>query len=189
MLEWARNTTWGICDSGCRDAFGVKVPAIHLERLAEFGGVEAFCLMIGDHADFCSASLGNNDHNREFGLIINCPAWIELASHEEFQWSFDRQIHIVVQHEMAHFRHQNGGPRSETHAHCRGIASALHRDQNPSSREEFVAVVQRGYQEISSNDEMRRLVLDNGQASWRLVRLWLYLFRKHGKRNEATALN
>ncbi len=116
ILEWARNTTWGVCDSGCSDAIGVNVPSIHLERLAEFGGVEAFSFMLGDRADFCSASLGNNDHNREFGLIVNCPTWIELASHEEFQWSFDRQMHMVIQHEMAHFRYQNGGERSEIHA-------------------------------------------------------------------------
>jgi hypothetical protein len=136
--------------------------------------------MLGDRADFCSASLGNNDHNREFGLIVNCPAWIELASHEEFQWSFDRQMHMVIQHEMAHFRYQNGGERSEIHAHCRGVASALWRDQAPTSQEEFVAIVQNDYQEISRNDEIRRLVL-NGQTSWRLVRRWLHLFKVYDR--------
>jgi hypothetical protein len=35
ILEWARNTTWGVCDSGCSDAIGVNVPSIHIERLAE----------------------------------------------------------------------------------------------------------------------------------------------------------
>jgi hypothetical protein len=157
----------------------VNVPPIHVERLAAFGGVEAFSLMLGDLAGFCRASLGNNDHNREFGLILNCPAWLELASHDELQSSFERQLKMTIQHEMAHFRHQNAGIRSETHAHCRGIASVLSRDRPPTSIEEFHAIVHQDYPEIARNDEMRSLVLDQGQTPWRLVRLWLRLFRKH----------
>jgi hypothetical protein len=183
MLEWARNATWGTCPSEYRDAIGVNVPSIHLERLAAFGGIEAFSFMLGDLADFCSASLGHNDHNREFGLILNCPAWLELASHEEFQSSLSRQIQMVVQHEMAHFRHQNDGIRSETHAHCRGISSVLCREKPPTSIEQFIAIIHEQFPEITDNDEVRNLVLDKGQTPWRLVRLWLHLFRKHSERS------
>lgn len=177
VVEWARNISWGICPSGCANAIAVSVPSIHLTRLATTGGIEAFYFFLGDLADFCSASLGNNNHNREFGLILNCPAWLELASREEFKASFERQIAHVVQHEMAHFRHQGRGARSETHAHCRGIASVLPRDIPPKSIEEFHAIVAQEYPEIAHNDEIKQLVLDRGQTTWRLVRLWLYLFR------------
>jgi hypothetical protein len=185
MQKWARNATWGVCDYGRRDVIGVNVPPIHLERLAEFGGIESFSFMLGDRADFCCASLVNNDNNREFGLIVNCPMWIELASHEEFQWSFDRRMNMVIQHEMAHFRHQNGGERSEIHAHCRGVASVFRRDQTPDSQESFVAIIHKGYPDITNNDEIRRLVL-NGQASRRLVRLWLHLFKEYGRQSHAS---
>lgn len=175
MLEWAHNITWGLCPSGCPDAIGVNVPHIHLKRLAAGGGVEAFSLLLGDLGGFCSATLGNNNHNREFGLILNCPALLELASRDEFQSSFERQLTMIIQHEMAHFRHQTGGSRSETHAHCRGIAAVLSCDKPLRSLEEFHAIIYQEYPEIAHNDEMKSLVLDD-RAPWRLVRLWLHLF-------------
>jgi hypothetical protein len=177
ILEWARNISWGICSSGCVDAIGVKVPSIHLTRLADTGGVEALEFLLGDLADFCSASLGNNKHNRQFGLIINCPAWLELASRSEYQSCFERQLEMVIHHEMAHFKYQGSGIRSETHAHCRGIAAILPRDKPPKSIEEFREMIGQEYPEIVHNEEMRSLVFDQGQTTWRLVRMWLHLFQ------------
>lgn len=179
IIEWARNIHWRICDSRCIDAIGIEVPLDHVERLKASGGVEAFCLLLGDLGELCSASLGSNNHNREFGLIWNCPAWLKLASHDQFQSSFERQVTNVVQHEMAHFKYPTNNHRSETLAHCRGIASLLSLGEVPKSLKELHEIVGQKYPEISNNDEMKTLVLDGDQATWRLIRLWLHVFHEH----------
>lgn len=179
MATWAEGVRWGVCDSGCWDAIGINVPQSHLDDLARFGGVEGFEIMLGDGASHCCAILGNNDHDRRFGLIMNCPAWIELASYPEYQDTFEKQLRMVIQHEMAHFLHQGGNQRTETHAHCRGIATAFRDMPMPSDREDFLALIQSDHPEISNNQEMRDLVLQGGEASWRLVRRWINNFKRH----------
>jgi hypothetical protein len=180
MVEWANNIPWGTCRSGCYDAIGIKVPVFHLERLAKFGAVEDFSFMLGDTGTFSSATLGNNDHNREFGLILNCPAWLNLASYPEHQNSFERQIRLVIHHEMAHFSYQVAGSRSELHAHCRGVASVLWSENKlPRSAEEFVALIGQGYPEIAQNNEIEQLILKEPKAPWRIIRLWLFLFTRY----------
>jgi hypothetical protein len=140
--------------------------------------------MLGHMTGILCATLGNNDHNREFGLIVNCPAWLELGSLSKFSTSFEDQLRMIIQHEMAHFRNRGSGVRSETTAHCRGIASVLWRQRKaPTSIEELIRDVQ-DFPEIAQNDEMKRFVLNGGEAPWRLVRLWLYFFNKHGMESE-----
>jgi len=179
MTAWALNIRWGNCDSGCWDAIGVNVPRVHLESLAKLGGVEGFEIMLGDRAAHCCASLSNNDHDRKFCLIVNCPAWIELASHPEFQATFEKQLRMVIQHEMAHFVHQGSNPRSETHAHCRGIAAAFARSPVPTSRSEFLSQIKEEHPEVENNPEMRELILERGEPTWRLVRRWINNFKRH----------
>jgi hypothetical protein len=183
IIEWARNIPWGICPSECSNAISINIPSFHLERLARYGGVDSFIIMLGDLANFCCASLGNNDH--EFGLILNCPAWLQLASHQEFQSSFEQQIEMVVQHEMAHFRHQDGSENSEIIAHCRGIASFFSRQDLPTSGNEFILFVRLKFPEITQNHEINSLILEGGEIPWRLVRLWLHLFKRYRERTES----
>lgn len=177
MVEWARKIAWGICPSGCRDAIGVDVPTIHIGRLKSSGGIEDFSILLGDTGSFTCASLGNNDHNREFGLIINCPAWLELGGRDDLQSLFERQLTRVIHHEMAHFRYQSSDDRAETHAHCRALASVLPSRNPPQSLEQFHALIASEYPEVNHNDEMQHLVLGGGQVTWRLVRRWLYRYQ------------
>jgi hypothetical protein len=83
ISEWASHLDWRPRPSGCWDALGIEVPESFHSQLKRFGGVENFELLLGDTGTFVSATLGNNNHNLAFGLIINCPAWIELASDEK----------------------------------------------------------------------------------------------------------
>jgi len=163
----------GIRPSRCVDALEINVPSHHTERLYSLGGVESFSLLLGDLGDFCSASLGNNTPDRKFGLILNCPAWLRVASRAEFQWTFDRQLVEVVQHEMAHFKYHEKGPRAEIHAHCRGIAAML--SVNPPPVIENLREVIRDYPELANNPEIEEIVLDGAAAKLRLVRMWMHV--------------
>lgn len=120
VLEWAQNLGWALHPSGSLEAIGVQVPFVLLAELKELGEVESFEFILGDRAQVCCASLGNNDHNRAFGLIVNYPVWIELASHEKYVNSFEKQLGLVIHHEMAHFCHQQTEARSELHAQSCG---------------------------------------------------------------------
>jgi hypothetical protein len=127
MVEWARNLGWPLCPSGCWDAIGVSVPHHISDALSKSGGIESFQFILGDAASQCCATLGSNDHNLRFGLIVNCPIWMEIAARPEFQHSFEKQLGFVIHHEMAHFRWKNDSPRSETHAHIRALGWLLSR--------------------------------------------------------------
>jgi len=187
MHEWARNLDWDLCESGCWDAIGVQVPHGLVAELAVLGGVENFYFMLGDLANACCATLGNNDHNLEFGLIFNCPIWIELASHDEYVSSFEKQIGMIIHHEMAHFRHQRKDLRSELHAHTRGIAWVLSSADLPNTKKAAIEVMQREHSDIWQNEEIRYLFTDVGESGWRLLKLWIHYFKKYGAQQRGSA--
>jgi hypothetical protein len=178
MTEWARNLDWKLRPQECWDAIQVEVPEHIWSGLREFGGVESFELMIGDTASFTCATLGNNDHNLAFGLILNSPAWIQLASFEEYADSFEKQLGLVLHHEMAHFRHQQTGSRSELHAHIRALGWLLSTTELPAGKEATIALIERDHGEIWQNQELRNLFLQAGEAGWRLLKLWIRLYKR-----------
>ena len=175
--EWSRNFEWEIRPSGCWDAIEITIPPAitgTLERL----GIEDITLLIADLANPCCASLGNNDHNLQFGLVINFPVWIELASHDEHAESFEKQLGHVIHHEMAHFRHQHEGFRSEMHAHIRGLAWVLRDLDLPTTKDTAMQIIESRHRDIWANPELQRAILEGGEVAWRLLRLWLHYYKK-----------
>jgi hypothetical protein len=174
MNEWAQNFDWPVCPSGCSDAIGIDAPERVLSEVMRFGNVESFEVMLGDLHSPCCAFLGNNDHDLRFGIIVNCPVWIELASHEEHTASFEKQLGMVIHHEMAHFLHQKDGAVSEMHGHARGVAWVLASSKEPpQSADEAMTILANEHFDVWHNPEVRALFVDRGQAGWRLVRLWM----------------
>jgi hypothetical protein len=176
VVEWARNMEWGIRPSLCVDALEINVPSHHIMRLHSLGDVESFSILLGDLGEFCSASLGNNSHDRNFGLILNCPAWLRVASRPEFQGTFERQLVEVVQHEMAHFKYQIKNTRSEILAHCRGIAAMLSLSV-PSPSGNLRELIVSDYPELATNPEIQQFILEGCESNWRLIRIWLQIFK------------
>jgi hypothetical protein len=125
IAAWAQNTTWGIQPPLYTDGVRLDVPQIYQDRLAETGGIESFSLLLAARPDFSSATLCSDEGHGHVMLIVNCPAWLHIASVAEYQAGFERHVTMVIQHEMAHFRWGKRDDRSETMAHCRGIASVL----------------------------------------------------------------
>jgi hypothetical protein len=180
MLEWARHLEWPLCDPGCCDAIGVEVPNAFINELKQYGTVASFELLLTDTHKTALASLGNNDHDHRFGLIVNCPLWLQLAMDDQWAATFEKQLGVVIHHEMGHFRHQQNGIRSEFLAHSRSVGWALSASAMPPSREAAVACLETAHPDVWYNDEVRRLFAEQGEAAWRLVRLWGNLFQKHG---------
>jgi hypothetical protein len=178
MVEWARNLNWKLRQE-CWDAIQVEVPENILSGLRKCGGVESFELLLGDTASFTSATLGSNNHNLAFGLILNCPGWITLASHNQYADSFERQLGMVIHHEMAHFRHQQSGSRAELHAHIRGLAWVLSSTELPGSKEAAVALLEQNHWDVWQNEEVQKLFVEGGESAWRLLRLWISLYKAH----------
>jgi hypothetical protein len=177
ILQWASNISWQINQSTLTDAIEIIVPFPFVERLRATGGVGSFMLYLGDLGEFCSASLGSNNHDRSFGLILNCPAWIKLVARSEHQQSFEKQIVEVVQHEMAHFKYPENGSRSETLAHSRGAAAMLSID-NVANTDTLLEVLTDQYPELSSNPEINEILRPDNLPVHRLIRLWLNIFRQ-----------
>jgi hypothetical protein len=177
LAAWAQNTTWGIQPPLYTDRVRLKVPEIHLSRLAQTSGVESFSLLLGVRADFCSATFYSGDDHQDVMLIVNCPAFLHIASDAHYQASFERTIASIIHHEMAHFRHRKGGPRAETFAHCRGIASVLAAAAELRSAQQLVELIETEYLEFAQNDEIKSLVLNGDKATWRLIRRWQSMFK------------
>jgi hypothetical protein len=177
LAAWAQNTTWGIQPPLYRDGVRLKVPDIHLERLAQTSSVTSFSLFLGVRADFCSATLCSSDNHPEVRLIVNCPAFLHIASDADYQAGFERMVAGIIQHEMAHFRHRKRASRVETFAHCRGIASVLAPEATLASPEQLIELIEAEYLEFAQNDEVKRLVLNGDKATWRLIRRWHSMFK------------
>ncbi|MGH8095225.1 MAG: hypothetical protein ACREIF_17450 [Chthoniobacterales bacterium] len=176
IAEWALNTNWGVRPPLHMDGVCLNVPPQLIESLEESGGVESFSLFIGDVGRFCCARLDSGDDHNEYRLIVNAPAWLEIATLPTVQHEFERQLKSVIQHEMAHFRHSKAGERTETHAHCRGIASVLPGDFCGWAPEDLYALILRDYYEFANNGEIRKLVLCGSEVTSRLIRRWQWLF-------------
>jgi hypothetical protein len=177
LAAWAQNTTWGIQPPLCHDGVRLRVPEIHLNRLAETSSVESFSLFLGVRADFCSATFFSDDGHQDVMFIVNCPAFLHIASVADYQAGFERTVASIIQHEMAHFRHPKDGPRVETFAHCRGIASVLASDADLASAEQLKELIEAKYLEFAQNDEIKRLILQSDKLTWRLIRLWQSMFK------------
>jgi hypothetical protein len=176
MTEWAQNTNWGIRPPLHFDALRLDVPQQLIESLAATGGVEAFSLLIGDLGGFYSARMQSGDSHAEYRLIVNAPAWLQVALAKRHQDCFERQLKNVIQHEMSHFRHVKSGDRVETHAHCRGIAAVLPRGFAWETAETLRALLQTDYPEFVHNQEVQSLVLNGSAVPLRLIRRWQWLF-------------
>lgn len=177
VVEWAQNTTWGIQPPLFHDGVPLRVPKIHLNRLAETSNVASFAVVLGVRADFCSATLFSSDDHPDVMLVVNCPAFLQIASVADYQAGFERTVRSIIQHEMAHIRHRKGSPRVETFAHCRGIASVLASDAELASAEQLKELIEAEYLEFAQNDEIKSLVLDGGKPTWRLIRRWQSMFK------------
>jgi hypothetical protein len=184
VVEWARNMDWNLSPTKYLDGIEFQVPLALLAELKETGSVEEFTFILGDRASVCCATLGNNDHNLQFGLIINCPIWVELASHDEYAETFEKQLGVVVHHEMAHFQHQKTGARAELHAHIRGLAWVLSAGQLPTTRDSAIQHLEQEHSDIWQNPEAKLLFLEGGEPAWRLLRLWIHYYHKHKPRSE-----
>jgi hypothetical protein len=155
----------------------LKVPNIHLTRLAQTSGVESFSLFLGVRADFSSATFFSGDDHQDVMLVVNCPAFLHIASAAHYRAGFERTIASIIQHEMAHFRHRKGSPRAETFAHSRGIGSVLAPEVELTSAQQLVKLIETDYLELAQNDEIKRLVLNGDKSTWRLVRRWQSMFK------------
>ena len=167
MWEWAQNLEWPIYQPDCTDAIGVKVPDELITALQAYGTVESFEFLLADMAQPASASLGNNDHDFKFRLFINCPTWISVASVNEYADSFEKQLGVVIQHEMAHFRHQKTELDSEFAAHSRGVAWALSKDDLPPTKDATIELLQEKHPDVWYNNEVKLLFSQKDQSAYR----------------------
>lgn len=177
LAAWAQNTTWGIQPPLHTDGVRLKVPTIHLNSLAQTSGVESFSLLLGVRADFCSATFYCGEDHQDAILIVNCPAFLHIASDAEYQAGFERTVASIIQHEMAHFRYRKDSPRAETFAHCRGIASVLGPEAVLASAQQLVELIETEYPEFAQNDDIKSLILKGGKPTWRLIRRWQSMFK------------
>jgi hypothetical protein len=176
LASWAQNTVWGIQPPLYTDGVRLRVPTVHLDRLAASSNVESFSVILAVRAEFCSATMCTDESHGHVMLIVNCPAFLHIASRVDYQAGFERTLAGIIQHEMAHIRWRNAAARSETHAHCRGIASVLEPDTQLSSAKQLRELIEAEYLELAQNDEIRDLLLNGQQATWRLSRRWHCLF-------------
>jgi hypothetical protein len=176
LAAWAQNTTWGIQPPLHYDGVRLKVPNVHLKRLAQTSSVTSFSLFLGVRADFCSATLFSSDDHEDVMLIVNCPAFLHIASDAGYQAGFERTVGGIIQHEMAHFRYRKANPRAETLAHCRGIASVLPPGAELTSHQQLVELIEAEYHEFAQNEEIKNVVLNSDEPTWRLIRRWQSVF-------------
>ena len=176
LASWAQNTTWGIQQPLYFDGVRLKVPASYAERLAAFSNVESFSLFLSVRAEFCSATMCSDESHGHLRLVLNCPAFLHIASRADYQHGFERTLRGMIQHEMAHIRHRRNGARSEIHAHCRGIASVLDADAPLDSPKRLKLLVETDYPELAHNEEIKAYILNCDRTTWRLIRLWRHLF-------------
>jgi hypothetical protein len=176
LAAWAQNTTWGIKPPLYTDGVRLNVPKNHLDRLAQTSAVGSFSLLLGVRADFCSATFYSSDDHQDVMLIVNCPAFLQIASVADYHTGFERTVMRIIQHEMAHFRHQKGGDRAEIFAHCRGIAAVLEPDSQLISPQQLNELIESEHLEVAQNEEIKNLVLNHSKGTWRLIRRWHGLF-------------
>ena len=178
LAAWVQNTTWGIRPPLHTDGVRLNVPQVHIDRLTQTSAVESFSLYLASRAEFCSATLWSDDSHGHVRLVVNCPAFLHIAANANYQAGFERTVVGIIQHEMAHFRYSKDGPRVETLAHCRGIASVLATDSRLASAQQLYELIETEYLEFAQNDEIESLILNGGKATWRLIRRWQSLFNE-----------
>jgi hypothetical protein len=174
LLTWTGGFNWPIVESFSHGV-NLRVPDVLVKPLVESGMIESFDLYMMDRATFCSATLGSNDHNQEFALMINAPAWLQLASMPEHFECFCRQLRMVIHHEMAHFRYKKANLRTEQIAHCRGIASLIPIAQFPKNADDLLTTLTHLFPEVLANDECKQLLSERPDAAARLIRIWSQL--------------
>jgi hypothetical protein len=174
LLTWIGCSNWPIIES-FSDGVNLRLPDVLVKPLVESGMIESFEFYMMDRATFCSATLGSNDHNQQFALMINGPAWMQLASMPEHFESFYRQLRMVIHHEMAHIRYKKANLRTEQIAHCRGIASLIPIAQFPKNADDLLTALKHLFPEVLANDECRQLLSERPDAAARLIRIWSQL--------------
>jgi hypothetical protein len=166
--EWCNKLSWTIvhCDADC---YQLLFPPGLTDKLKAASNIASVSFWIGDLRKVACAELGTDDHHLNARLALNAPAWFPIATHPSYVNTFERQLRMVVHHELAHFRWHKSGIRDEYMAHARGVA-ALRDVEWPKAQSDIVRLLESEYKEAWANDEIRAMV--STPAGCRLVRFW-----------------
>lgn len=166
---WCSNLRWDFL-AHYSDGMQFALPFGLVAKLQAASNVASVSFYLSDLSDFAQARLGSNNEDLNYGLYINVPAWIPIATRSDLQDSFERQLRMVIHHEMGHFRWFGRGIRDEYLAHARAVGSLME-DDWPVDRDGIVRWLEADRSFALKHDEIRALI-ETTKGGVRLARAW-----------------
>jgi hypothetical protein len=172
---WCSNLRWKLLKR-FSDGIEFELPGELVTKLQSASNISSLSFFVRDLADFANAQLGSNNEDLNYGLSINAPYWVPIGTRPEFQDFFERQLRMVVHHEMGHFRWFGRGIRDEYVAHARAVGSHMD-DGWPTDREGILRRLESDTSLAWKNDEIRRM-METTKGGARLARAWSWRRRQ-----------